>query len=135
MVAAEGPTLPGIVCASRAQAASKSAEIPARWRTLFIALFLFLHSRRRRSIQTLFSDDFHRILDGNLRDAAGPVDPFQLFVGFGIFLNFLAQIGLPIGFMASDALEPRLRRQRPIVLAKSLAGPRRKRIDGRRIVQ
>src|SRR5712664_2198362 len=82
MVEAVGPTLPGMVCACRAHAASKSAVTPTIWRTLFISLFLFLHGRRRS--QSFLGDDLHRVLDGNLRDTAGLVDPLKLFIGFGV---------------------------------------------------
>src|SRR5258708_37065069 len=121
MVAAAGPTLPGMVCACSVHAPSKSAAIPTIWRALFISLFLLLHRRRRRRGQTFLSDDLHRVLHGNLRDTAGLVDPFQLFIGLGVFLILLAQIRLRIGFMAGDTLQPRLRRQRPKILATNLA--------------
>jgi len=68
---------------------------------------LFLLLRRRRGGQSFFGKDFHRILDGNLRDTAGLVDPLQLFIGLGVFLILLAEIGLRIGFMAGDTLQPR----------------------------
>src|ERR1700694_1106522 len=135
MVAAEGPVLPGTAWARRANAASKSEATPAIWRTLIISLFLFLHHRRRRRRQSFFGNDFHRVLDGNLRDASGLVDPFQLFIGFAVFLILLAQIGLRVGFMAGNTLQPRLRRHRSKILAKSLAGRRGRRIGRSRKIQ
>src|SRR5258708_7400872 len=135
MAAAAGPTLPGTVCACKAHAPSKSAVTPTIWRTLFISLFLFLHRRCRRRGQSLFGEDLHRVLDGNLRDTAGLVDPLKLFIGLGVFLILPAQIGLRIGFMAGNTLQPRLRRQRSKILAKSLAGWRRSRIGRSRNIQ
>src|SRR5260370_12402841 len=86
MAAAAEPTFPGTVCACRAHAPSKSAATPMIWRALFISLFLFLHRRCRRRGQSFFSDDLHRVLNGNLGDTAGLVDPLQRFIGLGGFL-------------------------------------------------
>src|SRR4029077_8949140 len=114
--AAAWPALLGAARARKANAARKSVVVPTIWRALFISLFLFLRRRRRGCGQTLFGDNLHRILDGNLRDAARLVDPFQLFIGFGVFLNLFAQVGLWIGLMAGNALQPRLRGQRSKIL-------------------
>src|SRR5260370_1609642 len=135
MVAAEGPTLPGMVCAGSENAASKSIAKAAIWRILFILLFLLLHCRHGGRWQTFFSDDLHGVLDGNLRDTAALVDPFQPFTGLTVFPILLAQIGLRIGFMAGDTLPPRLRRQRSKILAQNLAARRRRRIGRSRKIQ
>jgi len=71
-------------------------------------------------------------LDGNPRDTAGLVDHSSFSLASGVFLILLAEIGLRIGFMAGDTLQPRLGRQRSKILAKSLARRRRRRIGGSR---
>src|SRR5260370_21163692 len=135
IVAADGPTLPGMVCAGSENAASKSTAKAAIWQILFMSLFLLLHYRRGRRRQTLFSDDLHGVLDGDLRDTAGLVDPFQRFIGLGVFPNLPSQIGLRIGFMAGDTPQPRLRRPPSKILAQNLAGRRRRRIGRSRKIQ
>src|SRR5437870_761222 len=132
MAEAAGSALPGTACARSIPAASKSAAIPTVWRTSFMALFLFLHRHGRRGGQTLFGNDFHGLLDGNMYDAAGSIDPLQFFIGLGIGSDLFAQIGLWIGFLArkTKTLEPRLRRQFPLM---SLARWWRRRIGRNRI--
>src|SRR5207244_11585481 len=111
MAEAAGPALPGTACARSIPAASKSAAIPTVWRTSFMALFLFLHRHGRRGGQTLFGNDFHGLLDGNMYDAAGSIDPLQFFIGLGIDSDLFAPIGLWIGCLArkTKSLELRLR--------------------------
>src|SRR5437016_13862855 len=96
-----------------------------------MALFLLLRRSCGRGGQTLFRDDLHRILDRNLHDAAGPINPLQLFIALGVVLYLFAQIGLRLGFLArkTKALSPGLRRPLP---SMSLAPWRRTRIDRRR---
>src|SRR5437868_431394 len=100
MAEAAGPVLPGTAGAPSVPAASKSAAILAIWRASFMALFLFLHRHCRRGRQTLFGNDFHGVLDGDMYDAAGSIDPLQLFIGLGVVADLFAQIGLRIGFLA-----------------------------------
>src|SRR5260370_38830799 len=135
IVAADGPTLPGMVCAGSENAASKSPAKAAIRQSLFMLLFLPLHYRRGRRRQTFFGDDLHRVLDVNLRDTASLVDPFQRFIGLGVFPNLPSQIGLRIGFMAGDTLQPRLRRESSKILARNPPGRRRVRIGRRRKIQ
>src|SRR5204863_3337789 len=82
--------------------------------------------------QTLFGNDFHGLLDGNMYDAAGSIDPLQFFIGLGVGADLFAQIGLRIGFLPRETktLEPRLRRQFPLM---SLARWRRTHIGRNRI--
>src|SRR6266478_6349722 len=129
MVAAVGPTLPGIVCACRVHVASNRAAIPMMLRTFFISSLL-LRRRRGRSGQTFLRDDLHRIFDGNLRDVRVPVDPAKLVIRFRVSLQLVAQILLWIGLMAGNTLQPRFRRHGSKILAESLAGGRRRRIGG-----
>src|SRR5260370_35809960 len=99
MVAADGKNLPGMVCASRAHVPSKSAAIPTIWGAFFISL-LFLLRLYRRGRQTFFGDDLHDVLYGNLDDAPGFGDPFQLFIGLGVRLILLAQFSLRLECLA-----------------------------------
>src|SRR2546423_10656388 len=117
MAEAAGPALPGTACARSIPGASKSATIPTIWRTSFMTLFLFLHRHGRGGRQTLFGNDFHGLLDGNMYDAAGSIDPLQFFIGLGIGSDLFAQIGLWIGFLArkNKNPEPRLRGQIPFM--------------------
>src|SRR5437016_12859304 len=109
MVAAAGPTLPGMVWACREHAPSKSAAIPKIWRAFFISS-LFPLRLYRRGGQTFCGDDLHGVLDGNLGDAAGSVDPLQLFTGLAVFLILLAQISLRIRAIDRRTLTPTVRR-------------------------
>src|SRR5258707_14328176 len=91
MVEADGAVLLGTPCACKVQAASRHAAIPAQWRSLFIALFLVLHSWRRPRRQTLFGNHLHRVPDWDLRDPAAPIDPFELFIGLRVVIDCLTQ--------------------------------------------
>src|SRR6266851_3641679 len=124
MVAAAGPTLPGMVWACREHAPSKSAAIPKIWRAFFISS-LFPLRLYRRGGQTFFGDDLHGVLDGNLGDAAGFVDPLQLFIGLGVLLIHLSHISPRTSYVSSDPPQPRLRRHQPIILPKSFTRRRR----------
>src|SRR2546423_15287523 len=106
MAEAAGPALPGTACARSIPGASKSATIPTIWRTSFMTLFLFLHRHGRGGRQTLFGNDFHGLLDGNMYDAPGSIDPLQFFIGLGGGSDLFAQIGLRIGFLPRGTQNP-----------------------------
>src|SRR5712664_2104984 len=99
-------------------------------RTFFISLLLFLRRRSRRSRQTLFRNNLHRILYVYLRDTGTLVDPFEFLVGLGVGLQFVAPILLRVGSVPGNALQPWFRRKLTVVRAK-----RRARRRGRRIVR
>src|SRR2546423_9062997 len=117
MAEAAGPALPGTACARSIPGASKSATIPTIWRTSFMTLFLFLHRHGRGGRQTLFGNDFHGLLDGNMYDAARSIDPLQFFIGLGVGSDLFAQIRLRIGLLprGTQTLEPRVRRPIPLI--------------------
>jgi hypothetical protein len=60
--------------------------------------------------------------------------PLDLSIHSSVLI-LLAQIGLRIGLMAGNTLQPRLRRHHSIILAKSLARGRRRRFGRSRKIQ
>src|SRR5271168_4771733 len=110
MLAAAGPTLLGTACANPAEAASKSPAIarlkrPKIGRASLMGLLLFLRRRSSNRRQTFFRNNFHGVLHGNLGNAAALVDPGELFVGFGVGFDFIAQVRLRIVAVTRNPLK------------------------------